>query len=295
MIEAYAFFAAFPLQILAMSVLFPAWFIRRARLQATSIDTERFAQLYPGVDLSLSIERFATRYRAANTGIAVLGLLLLGWLFSLMRRPDWDVGSVKALVTAYFIVQVLPLCLVGLIGVMYSKALKRSLPEGKRTAILQRRGLFDFVSPFVVFLAVLVYFLFVAFVIFIRQHPFPGFAGLINIGAVTLVYALNAFVVYQQLYGKKHPLETHEGRVHTIGVTVKGGVYTCIATVVFLSLIFTLARLDLTRWEPFALSVFFVTTTLLCFRGLIAPPRKPGADGLGSGGRLTPGTGEMRL
>ena len=52
---------------------------------------------------------------------------------------------------------------------------KRSLPEGKRKAILQRRGLFDFVSPFIVFLAVLSYFLFAAFVIYIRQHPFPGF------------------------------------------------------------------------------------------------------------------------
>ena len=31
---------------------------------------------------------------------------------------------------------------------------KHSLPDSKRKAILERRGLFDFVSPFVVFLAV---------------------------------------------------------------------------------------------------------------------------------------------
>ena len=37
MIEAYAFLAAFPVQILAMSVLYPAWFVRRARAQAASI------------------------------------------------------------------------------------------------------------------------------------------------------------------------------------------------------------------------------------------------------------------
>jgi hypothetical protein len=43
------------------------------------------------------------------------------------------------------------------------------LLEGKRQAILQRRGLFDFVSPFIVFLAALGYFLFIAFVICI-QH-----------------------------------------------------------------------------------------------------------------------------
>jgi hypothetical protein len=51
MIEAYAFFAMFPLQILAVSVLYPAWFIRYVRVQATSIPAERLALLYPGVDV----------------------------------------------------------------------------------------------------------------------------------------------------------------------------------------------------------------------------------------------------
>jgi len=288
MIETYAFFAAFLLQILAMSVLYPAWLIWRARVQATCIPTERFAQLFPGVDLNRSVERFATRYRAVTTGIALLGLVLLGWLFNLMRHPDWPVGSVKGLVTAYFMLQASPLLVVAVLSLKYRMLLRRASLEGKRTAILQRRGLFDFVSPFVVFVAVLGYVLFVAFVLYLRQHPFPGFAGLVNIGAVTLVYALNAYFVYKYLYGRKNPLQTHEGRVHMIGVTVKSLVYTCIGVVVFLSLIFTLALLDLRRWEPFSLSVFFVAMTLLCLMGLAAPPRKPDADGLASDGQLTP-------
>ena len=162
----------------------------------------------------------------------------------------------------------LPLGLVAWLGVRFNKEHKRSLPEGKRKAILQRRGLFDFVSPFVVFLAVLSYFLFAAFVIYIQQHPFPGFAGLINLGAVTLVYAVNAFVVYRMLYGRKsNPFETHAGRLHTIGLTVKSSVYSCIVVVVYLSLNFSLRLLDLKRWEPFALSVFFVICALLASMG----------------------------
>jgi hypothetical protein len=280
MIEAYAFLAMFTVQILAMSVLYPAWFIRYVRAQTTSCPAERFAQLYPGVDLGRAREHFLTLYRALNTGIAVLGLLPLGWLFSYMRRPDWDDGPVEVVVTVYFAVQVLPLLLVALLGVMSSKVLKRSLPEGKRKALLQRRGLFDFVSPSVVLLAVLGYFLFAAFVIYIQQDPFPGFAGLINIGVITLIYALNAFVVYMMLYGRKiNPFETHAGRLHTIGLTVKTSVCSCIVLVVFLSLNFTLVLLDLQRWEPFALSVFFVIVTLVCLTGLAAPPRPPDADG----------------
>jgi magnesium-transporting ATPase (P-type) len=189
------------------------------------------------------------------------------------------------LVSVYFMLQVLPLCLIGWFGVRFKhNVLKHSSPDGKRKAILQRRGLFDFVSPVVVFIAVSSYFLFVAFLIYIQQHPFPGFAGLATIGGVTLVYAVNAFGVYKMLYGKKiNPIETHAGHLHTMSLTVKSCVYSCIACVAFISLNFTLVLLDLQRWEPFALSVFFVTTALLCSMVFTARPRRPEAEGLGSG------------
>ena len=76
--------------------------------------------------------------------------------------------------------------------------------------------------------------------------------------------------------------------MHTIGLTVKSSVYSCILFVVFLSLNFSLRLLDLKRWEPFALSVFFVICALVSSMGFAAPPRKPEADELGSDGRLTP-------
>jgi hypothetical protein len=279
MIEAYAFLAAFTVQVLVTSVLLPVWFIRYVRVQAARFSAERLAQLYPGVDVRQVQERFLTQYRALTTAIAVVGLLLLGWLFSYMRRPDWNDGMV-ILATGYFLAaQMLPLLLVVWIGVRFNKEHQRALPQGKRTAVLQRRGLFDFVSPFVVILAGLVYLLFAAFVIHLRQHPFQGFAGLINLGAVTLVYAINAFVVYTMLYGKnKNPFETHAGRLHTIGLTVKSSVYSCIVIVVYLSLNFSLALMDLKRWEPFALSIFFVICALVASMGFAAPLRKPEVD-----------------
>lgn len=280
MIEAYAFLAVFTVQILAMSVLYPAWFIKYVRVQATRFPAERLAQLYPGVDLDLARERFLSRYRTVNTGIAVLGLLLLGWLFSYMQRPDWDEDPVIALISAYFAMQMLPLFFVAWLGFRFNKVHKRSLLEGKRKATLHRRGLFDFISPFIVFLAVLGYFLFAAVVIYIQGDPFPGFA---LIGVLTLVYASQAFVVYRALYGKKsNPFETHAGRVHTIGLTVKVNVYGCIVCVVFFAFVFTVDLLDLKRWVPLAQSVCLLITTLLCLMSLTAPPRQPEVDELGS-------------
>src|SRR3982750_1216927 len=108
MIEAYAFLAAFTVQILAMSVLCPGWFIRYLLAQTKSVPAEHFARWYPGVDFNKRVERYLARYRLLNTGIALLGLLPLGWFFSYTQRADWDDGPIGALVTAYFMVQLLP-------------------------------------------------------------------------------------------------------------------------------------------------------------------------------------------
>jgi len=285
-IEVYAFLAIFTIQILAASVLYPTWLIKYLRRQAKSIPAGRLAQLYPDVDLSLARERFLTRYRALNTGIAVIGSLLLGWLFGYTRRTQWDYRPVEALVALYFMVQMfLPLGLVVWHGVRFNKAHGRSLPQSKRKAILQRRGLFDFVSPLIVFIAVSSYFMFAALVIYIQRKPLAGTAGLINIGAISLVYALQALLVYQVLYGKRpHPFETHAGRLRTIGLVVKSCIYSCIACVVFFTLNFTLGLLDLARWEPFALSVFLVCAALLSLMGMAAPTQPPEANGIGSDG-----------
>jgi hypothetical protein len=277
-LEAYAFLAVFTVQILAISVLHPAWFSRYLRVRALSFSAERFAELYPGLDRSVSLRRFLALYRVLNLGIALLGASLLAWLFGYVRRPDWDDGPVEALVGAYFALQmVAPLSLVAWSGIRYSKVLKHALAQGKRRALLERRGLFDFVSPFVVALAIASYFLFVAFVIHIQQDPFPGFAGYVNIAVVTLLYAVNAFGVYTMLYGRrKSALETHAERVRAIGLGVKALVYSCIACAAFMSLDFTLVLLDLQRWEPFALSIFLVNCAFTCFMGLTAPPEALG-------------------
>jgi len=280
MIETYGFLAVFTAQVLAMSVLYPARFSRYVREQANSLPAERLAQLFPGVDLKLSTERFLTRYRAVNMGIAVLGLLLLVGLFNYMRRLDWKNESVIALSAAYFMMQMLPLMFVTWIGFRLNKKHKRSLLEGKRKATLQRRGLFDFISPFIVFLAVSSYLLVVAFVMFFQRKPFPGF-GLI--GVLTLTYASQIFIVYRTLYGKKaNPFETHAGHLHKIGLAVKTIVYGCIVCSAFFAFVFAVDLLDLKRWVPLAQSVCLLITTFLVLMSLSAPAREPEADELGS-------------
>jgi MFS family permease len=274
MLETYALLAAFTAQILTLSVLAPIWHSRQVRAQAANIPTERFAQV--GVDYPRERERLLTRYRVLNGVAVVLGLLLLGWLFNFTtQHPDWEKGSVQTVLSLYFLVQVYPSVFFRL---RQSRMLKRLAPE-KRTAVLRRRELFDFVSPAVVFLAVLVYLLYAAFVIYVGQvHPFPEFRGLSYLIGITLFYAFTAFMVYSKLYGRReNPLETHEDRLERIGLGVKVNIGVCIAIVVYESLKLTLRLLDLARWEPFAFSISFVILVFVSVR-LLAPPRWPRSD-----------------
>jgi len=275
MIEAYAFLAAFTVQVLVMTVLIPMWTTRNLRAYAVS-SAEHFAQRYPGVDVALVLERYLAQHRALTSGIAVLGLLLMGWLFSDDWRADWNGDKAGHLTFGYFIVAVvLPTIQLTRFIARFKKEHKPAAV--KRTAFLRRRGLLDFVSPFTVFLAVLSYLLFAVFMFYIEQHPFPGFGGAAaNIGILTAGYALLAFTVYHLLYGEhRSPFETHVGHVQRIGLAVKGIVYLCIASSVNVTIALALSLLDLKSWGPVTGSLFFTALTFLCYIGFAAPLRKP--------------------
>src|SRR5262245_10029105 len=112
MIEVYLFLAVFPVQILALSVLYPIRFSRIIRTALAKIPAERLIELYPGVDVGQAHERFLARYRAANAVVAVLGLLLFVWFVRYMQAPGWDEGTVGALITAFFVLQYVPIALI---------------------------------------------------------------------------------------------------------------------------------------------------------------------------------------
>lgn len=276
MIEVYGFLALFAVQVLTLSVLYPVRVSKYIRVQATSLPTERLAKLYPGVDLVLARERFLTRFRAVNFAIAGLGLLLLGWLFNHMQAPDWNVRLAILLPAAYSMLQYVPLVFVTWLGFKLNRDYRRSLLDGKRTATLQRRGLFDFISPFMVFLVFALYLLLVGGVIYVQQEPHPGYA---LIGVLTLTYLVQCFYVYLKLYGKKgNPFETNAARLHMIGLTVRISAYGLILCTVFFAFIFAVDFLHLKRWVPLAETVCLLISTLFCLMSLSAPPRQPGAE-----------------
>ncbi len=118
--------------------------------------------------------------------------------------------------------------------------------------------------------------------IYIQHHPVPGFFGYSLLSSVTLVYVLNAFLVYGLVYRrKKWPLETPAYRMRAVEVQVKIAIYSSFAIVVFVSLTAALVLLHMLRWMPFALSVFLVVTILSMSMVMFALRRQAEADRLG--------------
>ena len=289
MIEIYLFLAMFPVQILGMSVVYPILYARFIRRGLKNVSPERLAELYPGVDVVEAHERFLARYRVANAVVVVLGLLLLGWFIRYTQRPNWDSGAAGGLVTAYFMLQCFPIMLNTWFAIRFNKMHRQLLPEAKRKATLQRRGLFDVVSPLTVLLAILAYSQFVAVVFYVARHPFPGFGGrFANIGILSLGYILLGGVVMYLLYGRKKidPLLKQADRVRIVRGVANYYAWVLILTSIGSSL--NIARkvvdLGMETWRPFGGTVFCLVLTLLTLRTVRtpAPPRQPDTDGLGS-------------
>jgi hypothetical protein len=280
MIEMYGFIATFTAQIIFFSVLGPLRLTGGLREQIQQFIAEHSPPIDPAD--AARVDRRLRFLRSLGLGTAVIGLALLAGMIRYMLRPDWTDGPLEAIVPVYFGLQVLPTLLAVVTASAFHGVLKRSLPAQKRKALLQPRGLFDFVSRSAVALAVLVYFLHIALLVYIEQHPFPDFAGLLHSAVfITLFYAAMAIAIYVTMRSTgSSPLQGREDRMRSVGVALKVCVYGCILGVLNISMNMTLILLDQQRWEPTFGSIGFILVGVLMHMALKEQLRIPETESL---------------
>jgi sterol desaturase/sphingolipid hydroxylase (fatty acid hydroxylase superfamily) len=277
MIEMYAFIAAFTAQIIFFSVLGPLRVTAVLREQIRQFIAEQAPPIDP--EAASRVDRSLLLFSRLGLATAVVGLLLLAAMIRYMLRPDWTDGPLEAIVPFYFMLQVLPTALAVATAGLFHAELKRSLPQAPRKALLQPRGLFDFVSRTAVALAIVAYCLYIALLLYIEQHPFPHFAGfVINAAMVTLQYAVVAFGIYWTILKMaSSPLQAREDRMRAVGVAIRVAVYICILSVAGISLNMTLILLDEQRWEPTFQVIGLILFGVLARMALREQMRIPGA------------------
>ncbi len=135
-----------------------------------------------------------------------------------------------------------------------------------RKAELQPRRLFDFISPTMFGMAILVYFAFIGFVLYIKQFDFPWFGGYWNIVGVTLLNLFFAGIIIWNLYGKRRdPHQAYEDRKRQIELTVKSLVFISIAATLKIAISIVLGALELRHLQPIVTSLYF---QLIVFIGI---------------------------
>jgi hypothetical protein len=280
-IETYAFFAAFVVQIVALSVLQPLWFVGIWHKEASVFPPE----LQPA--LQQRIFRHLPRLNAVNWGIAVIGFALLGAFILYVPFKAWDDFA-----RFYLMLQCAPMVIATVVFMLALKDIGGTRAEAKRTALMQRRGLFDFVSPIAVGISILCYFLYVAYLFHIAQKPFDGFAGVwVNIAGMTLTYVGYAVALWMILYGRRtHSYETREGRVNGMRFAARMMVFMSIFSVFGLSMDMTVKFFGLDRWIPFMSCVGMAIIPFVFYMALKAAPRGPGAAGPNAGHPPAPQT-----
>ena len=98
--------------------------------------------------------------------IFLLGLILLAMLFWYAASAGWELDD---MVSYYFLVQFLPMMVVEISAFNTFKLMRQADSRSTRVAELQPRHLFDFISPIIVAIAIIMWVAFTVFILFMYQ------------------------------------------------------------------------------------------------------------------------------
>ena len=237
------FYLVFSSQVLLLSFYVPRRVLGRLRHVVETYPPATYPKLYPvSMDALAQTQR---HYRNLNMFALMCGvaLLLSGIYSGGDELLSWDTQSV---LTLYFFLQMSPGLLLTRAILNYYKLMRRANSRTTRKAELRPRRLLDFISPTIIVVAVATYVAFVLLVFYIRQDPFPGFAGYWNVAVITAGNLFFAGFAFWSLYGKKvDPHQAHQDRRREIGRTVRILAVTSIAATTILAVHFVLALFDL--------------------------------------------------
>ncbi len=260
------FYLVFLSQIILISFYFPGKILERVRYVVEKYPPSEYPKLYP-VSLD-KIEKGQRTFRNMNLLILFAGLVLvvLGFLSGYSPTESED----GIFLTFYFMVQFSPMMVAEFSGFKYFKLMRKANSPTTRKAQLQPRRLFDFVSSTLFGLAVLLYFAFVFFVLYIYQFEFhPESKAFINIITLTVCNLFFAGIIAWNMYGKKlNPHQAHKDRMQQIKLTVKSLVLISIAATLFLAIAVIFDNLDSDKLMPLAMCLYFQLLAVISFQSM---------------------------
>lgn len=262
--EQLLFYIVFTSQVLLLSFIFPRAIVRRMRHVRTNYPPSEYPRLY-----AKPIERYESaerRYWVLNMIVFAVGLALIGdgLLSGRAELLGWDTGT---MVFPYFMLQYVPLLLMGKSGLVYFSPVRRADSRTTRSAALRPRRLASVVSPALLGLAALVYLAFALLIAWVDRFDYPWFGGYFNIVGITGMNLFFAAIVWVRLYGKRRdPYQTEEARMQRAQLTARVLTLMSIAATVFVAMSIVLRIVEMPSLIPIAKSVYFQLLIILAWR-----------------------------
>lgn len=261
--ENLIFYIVFLSQIFFISYYYPAKIIKRIQHILTTYPPMQYPKLYP--DNESHYRKSRIFYKISNQIIIALGLITM---FVTILWDNSNTGKISEVVpTLYFFLQVIPLLIGEFSEFKYFKLMRNVARSDKRKADLAPRRLFDFISPVLFWLAVLLYFACILF-----YYGFDGISFTFSNDTFVILLSLTlsnlffAAIIFWNLYGKKtDPHQTSQDRIQRIQAAVKSLVLVSIGISLFMIAFKLLNELHLDYLEPVAMSIYF---QIIIFLGL---------------------------
>ena len=263
------FYLVFLSQIILLSCYYPNQLLKQMKTVLTNYPPDQYPKLYPKpVEYYTRGQRI---YQVTNLAILVTGFVLLIAVFRGDQSPANKIS--EAVPFGYWVLQILPILIMELLGFTNFKLMRKADTKSTRYAELNPRRLFDFISPYVFGLAIIMYFACLLFFYNIHQFQFhPSNDTFVIFVTLTLMNLLFAGIIFKNLRGKKlDPHQAHADRMRQIETAIKSLFVMSIVASIFLITVEGMQELDLMRHLASLMS-FYLQLTLVI--GLGAMLRK---------------------
>ncbi len=216
------FYLIFISQIWLLSYFYPRKILDRIRFVIKNHPPQEYPKLYPeSLD---KVQRVQQIYKFLNYIILAIGIWLLVDLAMLSSADNHDNFN-EGIPLMYGMVQFIPMMMLEVLGYKQFKLMKQKDTRTNRKAELQPRRLFAYVSPYLIFSAVVMYIFLIAFELYMTQYTVT-FDFMIKIGSVSLANLLFIGITLFNLYGKKlDPYQATNERVKQTKFAIRSMVF----------------------------------------------------------------------
>jgi MFS family permease len=261
MLDNLLFYTVFISQIFIISIYYPRQLANRMSYVSNNFPPSEYPKLYPESLNRVTIKRKI--FITLNVVIALSGLVLMLLVMPFWESDAVDYNKIDSIPLMYGMVQFIPIMFLELTSFKLLKLMRETDNKTNRSASLTPRRLFDFVSPILLFTAIILAISFPILEWFLNDLELTN--HLISQGiALFFVNALFVCLGTWNLYGKKQdPYQSPKDRIKQINMSLNSMIYVSILVSVFFGLTSIVNRLEWVELEVLINSLYFQLVAIL--------------------------------